>query len=248
MKTTTKIGIIVILAGIIVLFASGYLANGQLSRQLIAVNITAGPHGFGYTDIRANSSSVLFLAVASSNSSNIYLFNASAFGMWSSAVNGGAGGKAYAATLNGGGQLYTYDNTSFVQLTLPDSARGAGYNYSRVFNGSYYVVIDNTNGSVSSGNTITGRAIYVALNSNTVSRYAGGLTYDVLGALAVIIAGVAVLAYGFVRKRKDASTSGGQQETKSNTTSKEYIDSLYKDIEGKKAGTGRKGRARKRTK
>ncbi|HVC58245.1 MAG TPA: hypothetical protein VND15_02095 [Candidatus Acidoferrales bacterium] len=249
MKTTTKIGILLVIVGVIVLFGSGAAANKQLQRQLASVNMTAQPHSFAYTDIKVNASSMIFITVATSNSSNIYLFNSSAFNTWSTqASNATANGEAYAAEVNGRGLLYTYGNSSFVQLTLPDMARNSSYNFSRVFNGNYYLVIDNTNSSAAKPMAISARAAYVVLNSNTVSSYLKGITYGVGGALALIITGVVVIIYGFFKKKADGAVAAVVQKTKSDTTSKEYIDSLYKDIEGKKGGAERKSRAKKAAK
>ncbi|MDE1810751.1 MAG: hypothetical protein KGH66_01800, partial [Candidatus Micrarchaeota archaeon] len=143
MKTTTKIGIIVILVGIAALFISGSLVNGQIGREILSVNVTASPHSFGYAHITTqNASSMLFLTMAMSNQTNLYVFNATAFEEWSAyAQNRSANGWAYATKLDSTGRLYTYANATFVQLALANTTgTNSSRGYSSIYNGSYYVV------------------------------------------------------------------------------------------------------------
>jgi hypothetical protein len=170
-----------------------------------------------------------------SSAINVYIFNASAFSLWQRHMAGNASvnGLQYAKTIYPGNSTFISASTT---LVMPENG-SAVLPKGALFNNSVYVVLDNTNDSPSSGNTVNARVVYLILDSATTTRYhmlASNQTYVGVAALVLFIAGVVLAIYGIVKK--EPQSSAVQVPTSKKAADKEYIDSLYKNVDNKKAG------------
>jgi hypothetical protein len=218
---------------IILLLGEGTSINSSMVGSIPFENITVQSGGSSYATINTSNAQTAIVSVIATSAINMYLFNASNFNLWQSHVlgNASANGLKYAQAIYSGNSPFIFASTDLimpvnVSLMLPKN---------ELYNNSVYVVLDNTNGSASSSKEVTARVVYLVLNPSTTAKYRAIASRQFyLGAAAVLmlIVGVAVAIYGVVKKEK--SGPGIQVPTGKNATSKEYIDSLYKNVNKRK--------------
>jgi hypothetical protein len=164
---------------------------------------------------------------------NIYIFNTSNFDLWQRHVAGNTSvnGLRYAQALYHGNSSFIYANTPLIiwknaSSVLPKSG---------LYNNSIYVAIDNTNGSASSNRTVDARVVYLILDPATTAKYdslASNQLYTGFATFVLFLAGMALAIYGVMKK--DVQRPGAQVPTGNKEANKDYIDSLYKNIDKKK--------------
>ncbi len=249
-KKIVYIGLgLIVLSIIVLLLSSGTTSSLSQSLQssFLTQNITVQAHNFASIQLNATNSSYIFVIGVMNNPANFYLFNSSAYSKWTSYIQtaNSPSGLTKAISLEGNGVSIIYRNqtnvsipsgTGFVQTT-PFYAIS---NQSMFRKGTYYAVIDNTNGSASEANPVKASFVYLppitnqSLASGPFSSFSKQLNQEILYGLAffiLIAAGIIVLIYGLIKKPK---TPGGGQPSQQKVNPKadqQYVDNLYKNVD-----------------
>ena len=222
--------------------------SSAISKIVTTYNVSVSSDGFYYVPVSVSNSIRSIIYVALNGSTNVYLFNASTFHTWSSKIqsNSTASGLAEARLLGTGiGSLIEHD-VNVSQILLTDNLSTSNITETTTgfsgFNGTAYVVIDNTRGSRSNSTAVKGAVLYFGLTPSNLGLYQG-VGFEVLGAgifeIALIIAGLVLIIYGALKKDPNIETGAMGAAGKANDAakggpSKEYIDSLYKGVDKKK--------------
>ncbi len=258
-KRIVLIGIVLIVLGIIAaIIASSTFSNsiqllaGQLLRN---ATIHSAQQNYAYLPINVTNASQIYVLAELNKSSNFYVFNGSAFGVWVSAVKNAtnASGIRTAVSLEGKGAYFIAENSTFVDTAssvAPNSTENIVYAASNAVEpaGTYYAVSDNTNGSASANNgTVLTKLVYYmpgTISSNTLAEYSGPgdtVLASSIAFLALVIAGIILVIYGVWKKPKpDVVPAQFQEPKKDDTPNKpgekadDYISGLYDRIEGRK--------------
>ncbi len=255
-------GLVLLLIGIVTVMIGGAAVSNTLSSSKLStevVNMTVPVHGFNFTTVQAINQSY-FLALAKiAPKANFYLFNSSAFDAFQSyahSASNSINGLNYSKSLEGKGALYIYSNATSATIPPVNSTNFTkpiyiGMNETSPFApGTYYLVVDNTNGSASS---VTGvySSILVFLPFTKSSIQGNSVGWGVIAALGIayvlLIVGIALTIYGWVKKPASESLRVVKEEKPAEgTTEKAYIEQLYKNI-GKRQRPKGKTPKRKRT-
>jgi hypothetical protein len=255
-KKIVYIGIAFIIASTVVILISGSTTSSittGLQKYLITDNITIKSGGISSTSLSIPANSFIFAFVDLNRSANIYLFNNSAYGVWKNETNtaNSPTGLENAKSLEGAGAFAIYRNAT--NATIPSGLGSSGstplysVNQSQLFaNGTYYFIIDNSNGSASSGSVVKGVIEYLPpfINSSFSSGVFAGLGSQLSEAVTLgiiffvlFIVGIILVIYGLIKQPKNTSLpppkteQTGKLETKAD---QQYVDQLYKNIDGKK--------------
>lgn len=245
-KKFIYIGLILLAIAVVVFLAFVLVSpfSGAVSKIITTYNVSASSGGFYYVPVVTSNSIRSLIYVALNSSANIYLFNTSTFQAWSSRMQGNAtaSGLAYARTLGPGSGALIESNVNVSQILLAENLSSAKLNGSVAglsgFNSTAYVVIDNTNGSRSRNTSVRGVVLYFGLTQSNFSMYEGiGLEALAVGLaeIALVIAGIVLVIYGAIKKDPNIETEAGAEKSAARgaakgETSKEYIDSLYKNV------------------
>jgi hypothetical protein len=262
------IGVGLLIAAVAVLIINGYFASGLasgLQNILIMKNLTINSYNFSSIAISSTNSSYLFIIAAANKPVNMYLFNGSGFFNWQhyalppiipcpiNATTNTAtcthipkpSGLSRAIALEGKGAFVIFKNAT--NVTIPQSISSTttplyASNSTLYPPGTYYLVIDNTNGSASSSTQLQAKVVYLppinnsSITSGPLSSFGSQLTQEIgLGIVffILLIAGIAVLIYGFLRKPKDSGMPPPlpSKPRLKGEADREQVDQLYKDIE-----------------
>lgn len=244
-KNIVYVGIALLVIAVALLFVSGSVINvhGLLTEQ----NLTISSLSFSTIPISISNNSIPLVIGRFSSDVNFYFFNSTGFSDWNRLMNRSNSpiGYATALSLKGYGLLFAYLNTTSVVLPYQTGVGNVTpayfVNSSKGFSGgTYYAVIDNSKGSVSSANAVNATLLYNSQGSSSsaishlvLEEAAFGISFFIF-----LVAGVIVLIYGFIKKPKtdgmaamqtSAKTSGGKKED----MDEKEIDALYKRIKKK---------------
>ena len=242
-KKLVYIGIILIAAAFVAVALSGKVLN--VSKLVTEKNLSVASGGFAYEQLTIANGSIVFLVAKIQGPANFYVFNDTGFSTWTGEVDTGNSPNGYlrAAALDGAGAFFTFRNVSEVLIPSTTNLYNSTptYEYNRtgiVPAGTYYAVVDNTNGSRSSASRVNATVFQLpqtgakggGLSSFIYGEEIFGLTFFIL-----LVAGIVLLIYGLIKK--DSSLSGvdrAKEERKKIGLSDEQVDELYKNIKGKK--------------
>lgn len=260
-KKIVLIGLLLIAASIAVLFIGGTLVLNSaslISNQLSNINASIAPGNFSYVHLVAqNASFFVFLAKLSSNA-NFYVFNQSGFSTWTNGISTArVSGLSYAISLENKGAFIIYRNASVPtapSLVASDPTLLFTYNSLQPYPaGTYYFVVDNTNGSASFQKQIGAEFIYTqpinnqSINSGTLGSIPKNLFNNelIVGGIFffLLIAGILVSLYGTFKKPPEETgdhQKGAKSTVSGSKIDQKYLDELYK-------GIGKKKRAKKDT-
>jgi len=195
--------------------------------------------------VETGNTSLVALYSISSGKANIYLFNASAFHLWSSHMDGNSSfsGLAYARNISTNGSSVINNNTTTSQIIITTNQSTSDANSSIIglnqFNGTAYLVIDNTKGSYSYNTTLNGVVSYFKLTAANYNMY-NDIAITELAIILLGVAGLIITVYGALKKPPTTESEAGMGASAAEPASKEYINSLYKSV-GK--GKGKKKNA-----
>ncbi len=251
-KKFVYIGLVLIVAAFGLLLLAGSLLTSVASGLLAEHNVTVSSMSFSYLQVILVNQTAIF-GVVSSKPVNFYVFNSTGFAVWSTEVNSGnaISGYATAVALEGKGLLFGYHNALIGTIpysqVLGNATPFYNINASRMPAGTYYAVVDNTNGSASDSITFNSTILYPSQTSAAgyASRSASAIAVLASGAgfFVLLIAGIALILYGFFKKTPaqvaGMQTQAAGQAKPKGDMSDEQIDQLYKNIKKK---TGRKGK------
>ncbi len=255
-KKIVYIGLGLIVIAIVLFLINIYLGSSVSSgfqNVLLTQNLTINGGAFSSVSINATNNSYFFVAAQLSKEANIYLFNSSAYKSWKSAVssNSPVHGITAAIGLEGKGAFYIFKNT--INASIPQglgiSAQNATYatNSTALYPaGTYYVVIDNTNGSASYQSQVLAHVLYLppitnsSITSGPLAGLGGQITQEIWLGLAffiILVAGLVVTVYGYFKKPKFATTAAtpfGKPATPGSEVDTQYVDKLYKNVDQRK--------------
>ncbi len=251
-KKFIYIGIILLVVAFAMLVLAGSMLKSTVNNLFTQKNVTIGPAAFSYEQVQLTRQPAI-IAMISDAPVNFYVFNSTGFLRWSSSMyptNSPSGYKS-ALSLESAGLVYGYLGTK--SATVPYSASIDNTtpfyetNSTSLDNvtGTYYAVIDNTNGSASSANGVKASVLYESTSSSLSSSQAAS-AIGVLAAGAsffvLLIAGIALVIYGLVKKQPVApgAPSPAQQAVQKSDMTEEQIDQLYKNIKKKSQRKGKK--------
>lgn len=243
-KKIIYIGIVLLAVAVATLLLSGSIANvhGLLTEQ----NVTVSSLSFSAVPIVLANNSIPLVIGRFSSKVNFYFFNGTGFSDWTKLMNKSNAplGYASALSLKGYGLLFAYLNTTSVILPYQP---GVGnftpayfVNSSKGFpGGTYYAVIDNSKGSLSSASQVNATLLYNAQGSNgtAITKFiyeeaVFGITFFIL-----LIAGIIIIIYGFIKKPKEGmdamQTSAKPSGSVKSDIDEKEIDELYKRIKKK---------------
>lgn len=264
-KKVIVIGIILIGLGALAGFIATSTFNNSMrsfaDQVLKNATITSAANSFSYAPISLSNASQIYIMAGLNKSANFYLMNSSAFNAWSAEMKSGtnANGIGAAVSLEKDGAIFIARNSTFIDTASPappNSTEEIVYSSANALEpaGTYYTVLDNTNGSASSNNGIvTSRMIYYApgtVSNSTLSEYKGSSSTvfaSSISFLALVVAGIILIIYGIVKRPKPEVMPEQFQDAKKDSTASKaeepdnYISSLYDKIEGR----GKKGKKSK---
>ena len=221
-KRIALIGVGLLILAIVLLVVLGFLFSGSASKNLQVTNLTVSSHGFSYLPITYYSNTVAIAIYSITNKpANLYLMNGSAFNAWYSHMSNSINTSGIQLAENVGvNSTYIYRNVTmqFIQL-LHGPAIAANST------GKIYLVVDNTQGSKSYDSSLNATLSYYLLQpSNLAATTALGYTF--LIGIIVVIAAIAVIIWGLVRKRQEKANTGNPKDDEQ----KSYLDQLYSGV------------------
>ncbi|MCL4373385.1 MAG: hypothetical protein M1360_00485 [Candidatus Marsarchaeota archaeon] len=224
-KKVVYAGLILLVLSIALLYVSNAEAQNAIKGYGSTSNVTVKNDSFSVIPINraSTANAITAIFVYANNALNEYVFNASTFSQWKSAMlgNSSASGIHYAKLFDKGNTSIIYSNNAIVSLILPQNVSSR---YS-------YLVIDNTPGSNSSSIDVPARIMVLATPESALIPFAGG---DIAGVI-ILLSGIIVIIYGLLRKPKVyAQPEGGAGGAANASSESAYIDSLYKSIESNK--------------
>ncbi|MGC8651695.1 MAG: hypothetical protein ACP5UH_00365 [Candidatus Micrarchaeia archaeon] len=230
-KRVVYAGLLLLVIAIAVLAVSNGEAQNAIKKNISITNVTVLNDSFYAMPLHAiNTTYITYVSVDANNALNEYLFNASTFGLWKTAMlgNSSASGIHYARLLDIGNRSLIYTNNAVMSAILQQNSSSA---YA-------YLVVDNTPGSNSSAMKVPVRIMVLPASESMLFPYAAG---DVTGVI-ILLASIVIIIYGLIRKQKAYAQQEGSTATSTKGASDEsaYIENLYKSIESKKKS--RKGK------
>lgn len=271
-KRMVLIGIVLLVVAFLVFLANNSVSTSLvtgLSNLSVSQNLTVLPYSYGYVvlPIQGNAQTFYILLSNFSKPINSYLFNSSAYTKWKSAVtaNVPANGFDTAVSLERNGTFFIFRNSTLASVPsqLISNNKSVVYSTSEnasYVNGTYYLVLDNTNGSESANSVVNAEIKYLApitnstLQTSKLSNISNSFQTALWLGVAfffLLIAGIILLVFGFFRKRRDqleAMPPPGKEKLKNDEVSKEYVDKLYSNLGRRTIHKTAKKPARKRRK
>ncbi len=244
-KKFVYIGIVLLIAA----FASAIIGGSALNpNKLISEkNLSVSAMGFSFLSFSIPNGSAIFLIGNLTKPADFYVFNSTGFTDWSHEVgiNSSIDGYNYALSLKGLGVFYIFRNVTTIVLpsitSLYNSTPAYSYNsLGYVPGGTYYAVVDNTNGSKSAGSALGAKIGYIpgsALASGKFKSFVYEEAFVGVLFFVLLISAIIIIVYGLLKS--DASVAGAGVITKGkgkkgDELSNEEIDALYKNIKKKK--------------
>jgi len=223
-KKILYIGLLLLVASIVVLYASSAEAEGMIKNFASSKNITVLNDSFYAMPVQSQNSinAITAIIVMSNSSLNEYVLNASTFSAWSAYMQGNktASGIHYATMLNKSNSSLIYSNKKVLSIVLPRSKSNA----------NMYLVIDNTYGSNSSKINVPASITVLPMPTNSILPFAGA---EIAG-IIVLIASFVIIIYGLLRKAKVSQETVLAEAGKGKDSDSAYIENLYKSIEKNK--------------
>ena len=250
-KKIVYIGILLFILAVAVFIAYTYIGSSVFSNAVTKVlttsNLTISAGSFSYAQVSTANSTGDLIVAFSSGKVNMYLFNFSTFSAWSGYIrsNTSASGISYARSIASNGSVVENNvNASEFLLTgnLSLSRPNVSVRNIRYFNGTAYVVMDNTKGSDSYDSTLRAVVSYFGLTQANIGAYASIGTEAAILIAAIIALGIAaiiLIVYGLMKSEPGSAFGTGLRGGGREQASKGYIDELYKNV-GKKVGRARK--------
>ena len=189
-------GAVLLVIAVVVLYSvSGYITAGTPTSIM---NTTVPVHGIADVPVLVNSSAISIIFVFADNATDIYFMNQSAFGGLSAYLSGNTPRSAYSYV-----SAHNLNSTN-VFLNASSGIKEV-YQTSIGTPGSYYVyaVIDSTGGSPSYNGVVNASVVYKSYSYGSWVDHSG----EALVGIAALIAGVALLIYGAIRKPKTAAVA-----------------------------------------
>lgn len=222
-KKFALIGAALIIAAIAVFFLASYFLTSSLGGTIAMLNSTIPASGYNSVRINyANSTTIVALYTIIARPVNLYVMNQSTYSAWSGymATHANASGISEAGRLGlGSTQMYKNETAGLIPVETNNIGKAGK-------SGSIYVVLDNTPGSPSSGNSINSTISYVPVKSTGI-LVSAAVGY---GCFIAGIAGIILLIYGLIKKGKQSE----EQKIEKDRSDKEYVDRLYRNVKKRK--------------
>ena len=224
-------GIAIIILSIAIFILSALSTQSLQNSSLQSMkNLTVEPGSFGYIQLYANGTGLNEFLVEASAGSNIFLFNASGFGLWKgNTLASPYNGLPAALSLEGDGTMMVYTATRFAGIPpiapYEPSYAAAGFNSSNytIPAGTYDLVVDNINGTAPNANVLNTTVISIYGVNTTATEHIGEtLSAEGAAAMLLFVVGAIILIYGIL-KRNPAEGS------KSAITPEE-VEELYRGV------------------
>jgi hypothetical protein len=220
---------------LIVLFLAAALLTqhftGNNAYNFTTTSITVNPGSFSYYLLKFSNASQPIVVLQISPSANVYLFNSAAFHAWSNhSGKVGINGIQYAQSLNG--TILAFKNVSTISIpVIANLSQAPVYsnNLNNLAYGNYYIVIDNTNNSISRGSAVNVQITEGNLNPAT-SKLIGPV--HIISGLIIIfllVGAIISIVYGIFSKGKPTNPETSAKQLKAGI-SKEEIDKLYAGV------------------
>jgi hypothetical protein len=196
-KNYLYVGAILLIIAIAIFWSvSSYITSGTPTR---IYNVTVASHRIADVPVLVNSSSISIIFVFASNFTNVYFMNQSAFSGLSSYLNSNslASAYSYVASHNLNASDVFADNATAVKEVYQTSASSNASTY------DIYAVIDSTSNSPSYNDTLNASVVYKAYSYGAWLGRSG----ESFAAIVLLIAGVAMLIYGAIKKPKDEAVA-----------------------------------------
>jgi hypothetical protein len=278
-KKVVYVGLALILISIVIAVAGSYIGSNSLQgleNQVSRQNLTIAADTFQYLQLNnPNASSLVVIAEHSSAPVNVYLFNSSAFAQWKAAMSSNAvvSGIHDALEFKGKGAFYVFDNSTMALMpyngttTYQASQQNATglsphplYYPSSVLLpvGTYYLVIDNGEGSASMSQSVSSKVAYSApipeqnVTNLVISPVAKELAFAAAFGTVVFlmfIAGAVITIWGVFKRPAEYGQVGETQKPPEKADAKEmqkYIDKLYSRV-GKRSVRSKRAVRKRRT-
>jgi hypothetical protein len=254
-KNIVYFGIIIIIVSFLFLFfASSVLISPNLNSttsELISnltseKNYTINANSFASYTINLNTTTANITAFVKSNTKiNLYLMNNNTFLAWKKALSNtsNVSGLNIASKFEGNGVYYIFKDINYTSIPpglIKNITTVPIYSSNSLLNkGVYYLVMDNTYGSASSHQIVKASILYIlpltnqTLNSPQFDSIKNMINESIwLGSIFFItfIIGIAVLAYGIIKKPQSIVVKSKDSTTKISLAD---VDELYKGIENK---------------
>ncbi|MDE1856672.1 MAG: hypothetical protein KGH98_01155 [Candidatus Micrarchaeota archaeon] len=237
-KKIVLIGLLVFVIGLVVMFSLSATQNisGLTQTQPIAKNVTIGASSFYSLPLYISNYSLMLVIGNFSAPVNLYLFNGSALSRWSGRASNSSSGLSDAKSLEGAGAELVISNASgFYLPAMQFTSNSTRVAYSAlapgkgIQPGTYYLVADNTNGSVSSKSSISGQLAYLPeVPNETTPANLGALGNQIaIGAVGfiIVLAGIVIIVIGLMKAPKVPG------RTDKDTPADEEVERLYSGIE-----------------
>lgn len=272
MLKITYIGIIILVMALAVIAFGVIYGSGSIMKAagdlVVIKNITVLSNSSTNLSFNTTGSPLIF-SVLSEADINFYIMNSTAYSIWGSTnyTETNPNGLLRSESLEGSGTVVIYQNSMNVSFPTgmgqkPIYEEYGNSTYTNITNSTYYLVIDNTNGSASSSNDVNVRVVYLpSINLNNATTYnnynnfensLNKIRMETIIAVILLIAGGVVVVYGVVRNRRDKNRKNNNSGKR--YTSEEDIDKLYeraevrsrKPIKNSRPRTTKRVRKRKR--
>ena len=262
-KRTMYIALLLIAIGIAIWVAASF-SFGSLQNQIVqsttysTANLTVKPDNYASYQLQLNGSYLSSLAYVVSPSSNLYLFNTTAYSAWLNARRSdyNASGIALAKILESKGAVLIAQNVTLSPtFNLATNASGSNITYNsgaRPSNSTYYLVIDNTKGSGSLNKSVQAGILYAVTPIASLDQFLTSTkTISLAGsipAFLILVIGIILLIYGALRrsKLKDALQPEGKTAPWSKQLTQQEVDELYKNVGKKQQRTAKTPKRRRR--
>lgn len=192
-KNYLYVGAILLIIAIAVFWSvSSYITSGTPTR---IYNVTVASHRIADVPVLVNSSSISIIFVFASNLTNVYFMNQSTFSGLSAYLNSNSLGSAYdyVTSHNLNVSDVFANNATAVKEVYQTSGTGNASTY------DVYAVIDSTSNSPSYNDTLNASVVYKAYSYGAWIGKSG----ESFAAVVLLIAGVAMLIYGAIKKPKE---------------------------------------------
>ncbi len=248
-KKFIYIGLILIVVAFVLLFAAASVLSSTAKSFLTEQNITVSSMSFDKVQLLMANQSMI-VAMISTKPVNLYLFNSSGFAAWTTVLSSSNTPSGYlsALSLEGSGLLFGYSDARTATIPYESTLGNETPFYTNnavtgLLSGTYYIVVDNTNGSSSYLESFNASLLYPSQTQpNEHSKEdlaAGGLVVLGISFFALLIAGIILIAYGIIKKPPEEAATPQQgskvplQPKEKGAMSDEQIDKLYKKLEKK---------------
>lgn len=234
-KKIVYIGLLVFVIGLVAMFSNAATQNisGLSQAQPIASNFSINASSFYSAPLYISNLSLVIVLCNFSRPVNIYLMNSSGLSAWSRSE-----GLSRAESLEGKGTLLIVRNSTLFSLPSLQANNSSthvlysGLGKARFNPGTYYLVADNTNGSASSKDPVSGQIVYVPEVPNettqaNLSQFGTQIAFGAVGFI-IVLAGIVLIVYGLMKAPKVPGRKDGD------TPSDEEVDRLYSGVEKQK--------------